>query len=464
MREEATAVSPLAEDVAEQTPAAETAAAVEVPNGRPGFFDLLAAMTSEEWERCIVYLYRLAPRIDSQSESAYIEKRNSPFDVDDVLQAHGSGRYMAILKDTSVRKKVADHKFSVYHQNLPPKVDPAHVLRVPENESYWNSWGKQTAEPTNGTHAAAAPVNGGAMQSEAAVAAIREMAEVAKRAQDAPERPVADPRLMELWESTAKDRDELAQKLADRQTSNIDPMKVLDQVLSTAERLRGPSSQESPMILVREVLSTVKAMQEAGPQGKAVNPMESFKEFVATAQLMKEAFGNPPSPAENEPLQDATPTWVQALGAIAPALTPLIQAVAARLLSPAPLPDAPPSPHTPPVNPKPEIAPAANKETAAPPTFIEQIAPLLLNALSIGADGGRFADSICVMYGSIAYQAISALGKEGILNAMKAYGPLWQQIASIEPQVATFIEEFLAYGDEQAEDEQTGEHTVTATA
>lgn len=469
LKEQTTAVPPLP-PLEDQPSAATDQAMTDLPNSKPTFFDLLASMPAEEWEHCVVYLYRLSPRIDTQSESAYIEKRTSAFDAEDVLQAHGSGRYMAILKDTSLRKKLHDHKFSVYHPNLAPKVDPAHVLRTAENEAYWQSWGKKSAEALVVPAAGVTQGNGGngAGPGEAAVAAIKEMAEVARRAQDAPVRPIADPRLMELWESTAKDRDELAQRLADRQAgTNIDPMNLLDQVFTTAERLRAPSSQESPMQIVREVLSTVKAMQEAAPQGKAVSPMESFKEFVATAQMIRESFA-PPQPAESEPASTGDtrpPTWVQALGAIAPAFAPLIQAAAARMLSPSPLPPVPsnapslPGAAAPPPNSKQEASPS----NPAPPSFIEQIAPLVLNAISVGADGTRFADSLCVMYGPMAYQTICALGQDGILAAMKGYPPLWQQLAGIEPQVKQFIEEFLAYGEEQAEDGQATEQ-ATATA
>ncbi|MBS1830563.1 MAG: hypothetical protein JST93_35000 [Acidobacteria bacterium] len=436
---------------------AEPTAVPEPAASKPGFFDVLAGMTSEEWERHVVYLYRLSPRIDTQSESAYIEKRTSAFDAEDVLQSHGSGRYMAILKDTSLRKKVTDYKFSVYHPNLPPKVDPAHVLRTPENDSFWQSWGRKADSPAAATPGAGQG-NGmtTASPDEAAVAAIKEMAEVAKRAQDAPVRPIADPRLMELWENTAKDRDELAQRLADRQSgSTVDPMKLLDHVFTTAERLRGPAQQENPMQLVREVLSTVKAMQDAGPQGNAASPMASFKEFVETAQLMRETFGpQSPTTAENqqETAEKATqPTWIQALGAIAPAFAPLVQAFAAKLLSPPPLaPQALPQPQPPDTRPEPTTTAAS----PSPPSFIEQIAPLVLNALSIGADGARFADSVCVMYGPMAYQTICALGHDGILTAMKGYAPLWQRLASVEPQVAQFIAEFLSYGEQGDEQEQ----------
>ena len=64
------------------------------------FFDALAMITPAEWEKYLVYIYRLDPKVrNPEGERAYIDKIQRTFDEGDIKATHGGGKYMAILKD-----------------------------------------------------------------------------------------------------------------------------------------------------------------------------------------------------------------------------------------------------------------------------------------------------------------------------------------------------------------------------
>jgi hypothetical protein len=64
------------------------------------FFDALAMITPAEWEKYLIYIYRLDPKVrNPEGERAYIDKIQRTFDEGDIKATHGGGKYMAILKD-----------------------------------------------------------------------------------------------------------------------------------------------------------------------------------------------------------------------------------------------------------------------------------------------------------------------------------------------------------------------------
>ena len=62
------------------------------------FSESAASLTEAEWERARVYVYRLAPKMDTGGK-AYIGKFDRPIDESELLASFGSGRYLLILND-----------------------------------------------------------------------------------------------------------------------------------------------------------------------------------------------------------------------------------------------------------------------------------------------------------------------------------------------------------------------------
>jgi hypothetical protein len=64
------------------------------------FFQAIAMIREGEWERYLLYLYRLDPRVrNPEGEKAFIDKFQRCVDEGDIAVAHGGGKYMLILKD-----------------------------------------------------------------------------------------------------------------------------------------------------------------------------------------------------------------------------------------------------------------------------------------------------------------------------------------------------------------------------
>lgn len=69
-------------------------------------FTQLKRYTEAEWDRLLVYLYRLEPRVKNSDGPAYIEKFGRAIDEDDIKNAHGGGKYQVWLKDTATDETI----------------------------------------------------------------------------------------------------------------------------------------------------------------------------------------------------------------------------------------------------------------------------------------------------------------------------------------------------------------------
>lgn len=64
------------------------------------FLNAIAMIAESEWERYLIYLYRLDPRVrNPEGEAAFIDKYQRPIDEGDIKAVHGGGKYMLLLKD-----------------------------------------------------------------------------------------------------------------------------------------------------------------------------------------------------------------------------------------------------------------------------------------------------------------------------------------------------------------------------
>jgi hypothetical protein len=90
------------------------------------FFALLRAMPPALWEkRCLVYLYRTAPKVRNQSgEKSYIDKIARPFDEDFIKENHGGGSYLCYL-NLDRETQLKQISFAI---DGPPKMLPGQVL------------------------------------------------------------------------------------------------------------------------------------------------------------------------------------------------------------------------------------------------------------------------------------------------------------------------------------------------
>lgn len=105
----------------------------------PGFFDRLKDL---DWEKHLLYLYRLQPLVDRTSggDPKYILKYSEAIDEDRVMQDHGSGVYQVRLtksKDGAAKtNEVERHTFEIFNIKYPPQIPVGVWLDDHRNERW----------------------------------------------------------------------------------------------------------------------------------------------------------------------------------------------------------------------------------------------------------------------------------------------------------------------------------------
>lgn len=169
------------------------------------FFEYLASL-GNRWSsgNLKLYIYRLWPELDL-GEKHYIGIVREAVDEEFIARRFGSGKYMLLLKRPP--HKPLMHNISVHDPQRPPNLDAALVVRNPVNDSYFKTWG---AKP-----------NGAAGESQKEPQAPQTQTDVNAILNTVLDKSGKfDPKLADLWERTAKERDELSKALAEK---NVPP-------------------------------------------------------------------------------------------------------------------------------------------------------------------------------------------------------------------------------------------------
>ena len=98
-----------------------------------------------------------------------------------------------------------------------------------------------------------------------------------------------------------------------------------------------------------------------------------------------------------------------------------------------------------PAEPPPE-APTPGAEEVMLRGVLRQFMPMLLTALNQGGDGYGLAKTVITLFGRPTYDQAAQLGKDKIMQLVKAEPDLWAQVAPIEDKFSRFLEEFVGYG------------------
>ena len=78
-------------------------------------FRAIQLMSDADWERCMLYLYRLDPKVrNPEGSRKYIDVMSRPITEADVKESHGGGKYQIYLRDDSQRPPLArSHVFEI---------------------------------------------------------------------------------------------------------------------------------------------------------------------------------------------------------------------------------------------------------------------------------------------------------------------------------------------------------------
>ena len=77
----------------------------------------------------------------------------------------------------------------------------------------------------------------------------------------------------------------------------------------------------------------------------------------------------------------------------------------------------------------------------------------LLTPASSGVEGDSFAHGLASLAGEEVYAAVAGLGKPGILQALQSVPDVWAAIAPRAAALSVFVDQFLAYGEPEPEDD-----------
>jgi hypothetical protein len=98
--------------------------------------------------------------------------------------------------------------------------------------------------------------------------------------------------------------------------------------------------------------------------------------------------------------------------------------------------------------------PAASPEEVMLRGVLRQFMPMLLTTLGQGGDGYGLAETVITLFGRPTYDQASGLGKDKIMELVKAEPDLWVQVAPIEAKFRRFLDEFTGYDAWTAEQER----------
>jgi hypothetical protein len=98
--------------------------------------------------------------------------------------------------------------------------------------------------------------------------------------------------------------------------------------------------------------------------------------------------------------------------------------------------------------------PAASPDEVMLRGILRQFMPMLLTAVSQGGDGYGLAKTVITLFGRPTYDQASGLGKDKIMQLVKAEPDLWAQVARIEAKFSRFLDEFAGYDAWTAEQER----------
>lgn len=90
-------------------------------------------------------------------------------------------------------------------------------------------------------------------------------------------------------------------------------------------------------------------------------------------------------------------------------------------------------------------------------SFLQQIERPLVACLEANETGYDFAEKLISWQGRVVYDALREQGKDVLLTVISAYPPLWQLVSQIPQRFNDFLDEFFAYDEWAAQQDEEGD-------
>jgi len=82
--------------------------------------------------------------------------------------------------------------------------------------------------------------------------------------------------------------------------------------------------------------------------------------------------------------------------------------------------------------------------------FLIQFMPMIVKSLYQGGDGYGLAATVIALFGRSMYDQAAGLGKDKVMQIVRAEPDLWREVAPIEAKFSRFLDEFMGYDGEGA--------------
>jgi hypothetical protein len=252
-----------------------------------------------------------------------------------------------------------------------------------------------------------------------------------------------------------------ANDLMMQQSKQQDPANTIE-LVKTVLAMAKPSGDGGNNDLIKLLMQQNTTLMQAmltRPQREERDPLDQMLKMQEVMNTMRENNdgGSRGGGSWKDKLMDVAPVVFQTIGGI-------IQAAMAQKANGGM--EAPPVHVTPTVVGSPTAiqagggsdSPTMDAQAQQRAAMAQQLAaygPMLVRAVNRGEDGSKFAESIETMFGveSGVYPSIRAMGKEGIISALAMEPNTWQALQPMLPQLEQFVDEFLAYGNREDNNE-----------
>jgi hypothetical protein len=404
------------------------------------------------------YLYRCWPVIDlelvnGKGCNTYIDKVGSPITRDWVLKHWGSGKYRQHFNDESRARGSQELAVTVYDisdPDFPPVIEDLRSLvrGDPSNAGYIRGLEMKGLLPR--------PAGETAQSAESGLAAVAMEALRQRDSGGRGDQGQVLTKALDLMTDASKKAVEVA-------TSGSKPVDPIDQLFRVKKLIDGGESTAlMPLVLqlMQQNFELMKASMSGGRRHGGDSLLDNVRSLVELKKAMSElGLGAAAGGSWLDTLLDKAPALLEQL------LGPIMVAAKMRGLAGAPgaLPGmgaaAPASPApaaaaaqaTPPAgvdpNPgKPFLVERENPMMFSREAVLRKLCVQLTEALAGGARGDQFADAVQTMYGETIYDAIAAMGKAAILEALQGQPNVWSELTPYHEALSQFIDDFIEYG------------------
>ena len=462
-------------------------------------------------DRLLLYVYRTWPIIDRKRHGKHsnIGSLSQPVNEDGIYAEFGEGDYKLILSDGIGYKQVCYTLLKGFRDaiNFPAQIELEDVVTEdPQNKSWIERMRmKGTLFPGDEDEAMEEQISGNMDAVSQLTSTVKELAMSHMRNRDTPkqnlETSVGSAMLDNVAQASRmgneiiKEAVTQASQLAVTPASGANPV---EQMLAVAEMVKAivpaPQPQQDMMPLFTVMMESTKANaaaqleaanQRATSFEKLIDSMRSeivemrkpkedqqdpLKQIVKLAEAQKVLMEVNPSSGD----ASSVPAWVQAVLPAIPVVVQMLsqaatafatgmynKSVAATGVGQAMPPPAPQAAQAPAVIPN-TAAPAPGGAPTEDQTgrgaymgFLQQIAdPLLAHIQNPDLNGADFADWL-TRYGpngQMIYMSLREQGKDQLVLLLQTHEPLWSQLQQIPEVFNRFLDEFMAYSQQQDEE------------